>query len=69
MITCTFPGTTRDNFDGKRVLQLEYEAYEPQALSEMKKICAAIREKWAIHGIAMLHRAGSVKIVCVCVHV
>lgn len=26
-----FVGTTRDNFDGKKVTQLEYEAYEPMA--------------------------------------
>jgi len=61
MIANTFSGTTRDNFEGKKVLQLEYEAYEPQALSEMKKICATIRGKWTVHGISMLHRTGSVK--------
>jgi molybdopterin synthase catalytic subunit len=27
----TFIGVTRDTFDGKRVLRLEYEAYEPMA--------------------------------------
>ncbi|XP_065910004.1 molybdopterin synthase catalytic subunit-like [Dysidea avara] len=60
--TSIFIGTTRDNFEGKKVLQLEYEAYEPQTLSEMKKICAAIRDKWVIHGIAMLHRTGNVPV-------
>lgn len=29
--TATFTGTTRDTFEGKRVVQLEYEAYEPMA--------------------------------------
>ncbi|CAE7446489.1 Mocs2B [Symbiodinium natans] len=28
----TFSGTTRDNFEGKEVVRLEYEAYEPMAL-------------------------------------
>ena len=27
----TFSGVTRDNFKGKRVLHLEYEAYKPMA--------------------------------------
>ena len=29
--TATFTGTTRDTFEGKSVVQLEYEAYEPMA--------------------------------------
>lgn len=29
--TSTFTGTTRDTFEGKRVVQLDYEAYEPMA--------------------------------------
>ena len=53
-------GTTRDNFEGKKVVRLEYEAYESQALVEMTKICASIREKWSVNGIAMLHRIGLV---------
>lgn len=32
----TFMGVTRDNFNGKKVLQLTYEAYVPMAEREMK---------------------------------
>jgi molybdopterin synthase catalytic subunit len=32
----TFMGVTRDNFDGKRVLSLSYEAYVPMAEKEMQ---------------------------------
>lgn len=32
----TFMGVTRDNFDGKRVLSLSYEAYIPMAEKEMQ---------------------------------
>lgn len=32
----TFLGVTRDNFNGKRVLKLTYEAYGPMAEKEMK---------------------------------
>jgi hypothetical protein len=32
----TFVGTTRDSFEGKRVLRLEYEAYGPMAVAKMR---------------------------------
>ena len=54
----TFVGVTRDNFNGKRVLKLEYEAYEPMAKLELNKICDQIRVKWDILHIAMYHRTG-----------
>ena len=31
----TFSGVTRDTFNGKGVLRLEYEAYEPMAVRKM----------------------------------
>lgn len=52
-----FVGTTRDSFEGKEVLQLEYEAYESMAYKSMQKICLEMREKWkAIVNIAIHHR-------------
>ncbi len=56
-------GTTRDNFHGRPVLRLEYEAYEPMALLEMRKICADMRTQWAVERVAMLHRIGCVTAV------
>lgn len=32
----TFSGVTRNNFQGKAVLRLEYEAYVPMALKELR---------------------------------
>ncbi|CAH2983540.1 unnamed protein product [Chilo suppressalis] len=56
-----FVGTTRDNFQGKKVVQLEYEAYEPMALKALKTICEEMRAKWpAVHAIAIYHRLGVV---------
>ncbi len=51
-------GTTRDNFDGKKVVRLEYEAYEDMAKKEMNKVCTQIREKWDVKHIAIYHRIG-----------
>ncbi len=39
----TFFGVTRDNFQGKAVLRLEYEGYVPMAEKVMRSICAEVR--------------------------
>jgi len=58
----TFMGVTRDNFNGKKVVKLEYEAYEPMAKQELTKICVQIRKKWDVLHIAMFHKVGLVPI-------
>ncbi|KAL3672134.1 hypothetical protein V7S43_002797 [Phytophthora oleae] len=59
----TFVGTTRDNFQGKKVVRLEYEGYTPMAASELRKICVTIREKWPnVVGVALFHRLGVVEV-------
>lgn len=58
-----FVGTTRDNFDGKRVVSLHYEAYEPMAVKEMKSLCEKARTRWEdLSHIAVFHRLGEVPI-------
>lgn len=51
-----FVGTTRNNFDGKKVTKLEYEAYEPMALKSLEDICQKTREKFGVGNIAIYHR-------------
>ena len=58
----TFAGTTRENNAGRRVIRLEYEAYEPMALAEMRKLARAAGERWKIVRIALQHRVGLVEI-------
>ncbi len=60
--TATFAGTTRNENAGRRVTRLEYEAYEPMALSEMRKIARAAGERFGIVRIAITHRIGRVEI-------
>lgn len=58
-----FMGTTRDNFAGKRVVTLEYHAYEAMAEREMRKLCTAARVKWPnLVAIAVHHRLGIVPV-------
>ena len=58
----TFLGTTRDNFDGKRVLRLEYEAYYGMALKKLEEICREMREEFGVDDVAISHRTGLVDI-------
>jgi molybdopterin synthase catalytic subunit len=58
----TFAGTTRNDNVGRRVIRLEYEAYEPMALSEMRKLAREAGERWKIVRIAIQHRVGPVAI-------
>jgi len=60
--TVTFAGTTRNGNAGRRVLRLEYEAYEPMALSEMRKLAREAGERFRIVRIAIQHRIGFVDI-------
>ncbi|XP_021926052.1 molybdopterin synthase catalytic subunit isoform X2 [Zootermopsis nevadensis] len=58
-----FVGTTRDNFENKQVVHLEYEAYVPMAEKAMKKVCEDIRGKWQVEHIAIYHRLGIVPVM------
>lgn len=60
--TSVFIGTTRDNFEGKKVLRLEYEAYAAMAEKKMQEICDQIHEMWNVEKVAIVHRIGVVPI-------
>ncbi|MBF6560564.1 MAG: molybdenum cofactor biosynthesis protein MoaE [Candidatus Binataceae bacterium] len=60
--TVTFAGTTRIGNAGRRVLRLEYEAYEAMALSEMRKLAQEAGARFKIVRIAIRHRVGVVEI-------
>ncbi|GKT99869.1 molybdopterin synthase catalytic subunit [Fusarium langsethiae] len=54
--------TTRDNFAGKPVKELQYTAYHPRALKSMMAIAKDVRDKYGLRGVAMIHRLGAVPI-------
>eukprot|EP00746_Dinoflagellata_sp_MGD_P013516 gnl/MRDRNA2_/MRDRNA2_129253_c0_seq1.p1 gnl/MRDRNA2_/MRDRNA2_129253_c0~~gnl/MRDRNA2_/MRDRNA2_129253_c0_seq1.p1 ORF type:complete len:148 (+),score=28.92 gnl/MRDRNA2_/MRDRNA2_129253_c0_seq1:46-489(+) len=58
----TFSGTTRNHFDGKEVVRLEYEAYEPMALKQLQAIVAEAEEllRPDAGAVACCHRLGVV---------
>ena len=56
-------GMVRDNTDGKPVVALEYQAYEPMAIEIFKQIAAQIRQTWPdVTRVAIHHRTGKLTI-------
>ena len=58
----TFLGTTRLFAEGRKVVRLEYEAYEEMTLKEMEKVRLAVASQWGLDDIAIAHRIGVVDI-------
>jgi MoaE-MoaD fusion protein len=60
--TVTLDGYVRKFTKGRETLYLVYEAYEPMAISEMKKLCGKARGRFDIANIGMVHRVGRLEI-------
>ena len=55
---CAFEGWVRNENEGHRVRQLEYEAYEPLAIAEGEKVLAEARARFGILAARCVHRTG-----------
>ena len=53
-----FIGTVRNKTKGKTVTRLEFEAYKPMAIAEMRKIAATALTKFDVLHIAIHHHIG-----------
>jgi molybdopterin synthase catalytic subunit len=53
-----FVGTVRNHANNKRVVRLEYEAYDKMALKKMEEIAAEAQQRWPIENLVMVHRKG-----------
>lgn len=60
--TVTLDGYVRQWTKGRETLYLEYEAYQPMALSEMEKLIKQAREKFEIAAVGIVHRLGKMEI-------
>ncbi|KAI7888153.1 molybdenum cofactor synthesis protein 2 large subunit [Mucor mucedo] len=58
----TFSGTTRNVFEDKVVVELEYEAYIPMAKKVLLDIIKESRAKWDLKHVAIFHRTGVVPV-------
>ena len=58
----SFEGWIRNVNEGQQVLRLEYEAYEPLAITEGEKVIAEARERFPILHAHCVHRHGLLEI-------
>ena len=57
-----FIGTVRNSTKGKVVVRLEFEAYEPMAISEINKIVKQVFDKWPVQKVLVHHRVGVLEV-------
>ncbi|RME91850.1 MAG: molybdenum cofactor biosynthesis protein MoaE [Bacteroidetes bacterium] len=57
-----FVGRVRNQTQGRSVLRLEFEAYAPMAISEMRKIAEEAGVRWSVRRMAIHHRVGLLQI-------
>ena len=58
----TFEGWVRDHNEGREVTALEYEVYEPLAVSEAQRILGEARRKFDLIAVQAVHRSGGLDI-------
>ena len=58
----SFVGLVRDHNQGRRVLHLEYDAYEPLALRGLDRIREEAAERWPAVRLSIHHRIGRLTI-------
>ncbi|MGZ4496456.1 MAG: molybdenum cofactor biosynthesis protein MoaE [Nocardioides sp.] len=61
-----FVGRVRDHDGGKDVDGLDYSAH-PTALAKLTEVCERIAEQYDVHGVAAVHRTGTLAIGVVAV--
>ncbi|NJM71113.1 MAG: molybdenum cofactor biosynthesis protein MoaE [Scytonema sp. RU_4_4] len=56
-------GMVRNQTDGKPVIALEYQAYEPMAMRVFYQIAADIRQQWSVvNRVIIYHRVGRLQV-------
>ena len=56
-------GTVRNQTDGKPVISLEYQAYEPMAINVFRQIAQDLRQQYPdVNRVVIHHRTGHLKI-------
>ena len=58
----TFGGMTRAHNRGRRVIRLEYEAYDEMAVAEFRRLAGEAAGRWPLTRTAIVHRSGVVPV-------
>jgi molybdopterin synthase catalytic subunit len=56
-----FVGRVRDHDQGKDVVGLDYTAH-PSALDQLREVCERVAATYDVHGLAAVHRVGTLAI-------
>ncbi len=59
---CVFVGMVRDHNEGRSVTKLEYEAYAPMAIAEMRRIADELSTEYPGVRLAIVHRVGMLEV-------
>lgn len=59
---CLFLGVVRDHHQGRRVLRLEYDAYEEMALPLLDRIEEEARRRFSASAVRIVHRLGALEV-------
>jgi len=57
-----FDGVVRNHSRGRATKYLQYEAYEPMALRQLRQLAEEARQRFAIRNVALVHRLGRLEI-------
>jgi molybdopterin synthase catalytic subunit len=57
-----FLGRVRDQAEGRKVTEMDYEAYPDMALKKMAEIENQVCERWPVRKIVMIHRTGRLQL-------
>ncbi len=60
--TVIFLGTIRNRNEGRNVEGLEYQVYRAMAEKRMKNLESAVKSKWRVKKVVMVHRYGKLKV-------
>lgn len=58
----TFIGIVRGYSENKKVISLEYEAYQPMAEKKLQEIALEIETRWQLKDLAICHRTGRLQV-------
>lgn len=58
----TFQGVVRNHSRGRRVVRMDYSAYEEMAVKKLREIAREIRRQWEVHRLAIVHRTGTLQV-------
>jgi len=57
-----FVGTVRESKNGRRVVAIEYEAYEAMATKVLERIAHEMANRWPACAVALVHRIGRLEV-------